>query len=233
MLEQFIPKNIFHKKVRLGPRQDGGYVFSDDIFKNCQALLTYGVGQDIRFECDFIMRYQKPSYLFDHTIGKPSQKLTELLEFFNEGLGFNENCSCVISHYENLKLNGPIVLKIDTEGAEYDYFEKVDLEKLANFTDGIILEIHWISKEDLRKRCFDILEKLSKYYVLFHIHGNNWGNVFDFEGHIFPDVLELSFAHKRLVKACENDQASYPISGLDFPNHPYKQDYSLAFLNKL
>ncbi len=229
MLDLLTPQNIFHNKIRLGPEEDGGYVFSDEIFQKCGSLFTYGVGRDIRFENDFTTRYKKPVFLFDHTIGIPSQQLSDTLFFMNEGLGFNEHCSCVISHYERLNVKGSIVLKIDTEGAEYDYFEKADLEKLASFTDGMLLEVHWISDEGLRKRFKAILEKIKYNYVLFHIHGNNWGELFDLDGTSFPDVLELSFAHKRLINNWEKDNSSYPIQGLDFPNHPYKTDYSLIF----
>ena len=41
------------------------------VFENCSALFTYGVGNDDRFEIEFAKIYQKPVYLFDHTIFAP------------------------------------------------------------------------------------------------------------------------------------------------------------------
>ena len=38
------------------------------VFENYSALFTYGVGNDDRFEIEFAKIYQKPVYLFNHTI---------------------------------------------------------------------------------------------------------------------------------------------------------------------
>ena len=62
------PQNIFKNKKRLGPNEDGGYVLPEFIFEESTALFTYGVGYDTRFEEAYSATYNKPSYLFDHTV---------------------------------------------------------------------------------------------------------------------------------------------------------------------
>lgn len=223
------PQNIFTNKVRLGPKEDGGYVMPEIVLQNCSALLTYGVGNDIRYEEEFSNTYKKPVYLFDHTLGNPGWKKDDLT-FFPTGLGFGENCKEWYQDYEDLNINGDIFLKIDVEGYEYEYFTKTDILKLRDKVVGLILEIHWIDNEKNRNDCVEILQKLKVDFLLCHVHGNNWGDLWEFEGHSVPKVLELSFINKKYVEKYESDTQDYPILGLDIPNCPHREDYKLDFL---
>jgi len=101
------PQNIFQKKVRLGPNEDGGYVMTEDILKNCSALMSYGVGNEIRYEEQFVKEYQKPVYMFDHTIGHQAWK-RDNLEFIPQNLGTSENSKEWYQHYEELNISGDI-----------------------------------------------------------------------------------------------------------------------------
>jgi hypothetical protein len=230
ILELLKPKNVFLKHERLGPPEDGGYVAPSIVLEQCSALLTYGVGHDIRYEEDFVKKYNKKAYLFDHTIGR-EQWSQNMIEYYPEGLGFEANCKEWYTHCEELDLENNIFLKIDIEAGEYDYFKKTNISKMNDKVLGLLLEIHWIDNEQYRQSAIDLLHKLEDGFILSHIHGNNWGELWNYEGHEVPKVLELTFINRKLVNSFEETTEIYPIIGLDIPNNPNKTDYPLTFIN--
>lgn len=230
-LELLRPKDIRSKKIRLGPFYDGGYVLPEIILENCTTLFTYGVGENYQFEEDFIRRYNKPVYMFDHTLGRENY-VDNLLHYFNQGLGFEQNCDDAINHYTQFSIEGNVLLKIDIEGGEYDYFQKVNLEKLTSLVNGICLEVHSLDNKQKRDEFYDILLKLDKYFVLTHVHGNNNAGLFEYEEYQIPIVLEFTFVNRKLVNIEEEDNQTYPIEGLDASNHIHLTDYKLEFTKK-
>lgn len=233
MIELFKPYKIDSPKFRLGPEEDGGYVVSAVSIYTSYALFNYGVGNEIRYEIDYRNKQQKPVYLFDHTNGRETGwDVGEGLNFFSEGLGFTEGCDDFINHYNRLKIEGPVLLKIDIEGGEYDYFSKVDIEKLSQITTGILIEVHWLSTKEYREKALEILKRLYNFFTLSHIHGNSWAVTFDWNGHQFPDVIELSLVNNLLIKNKELDTTIYPTF-LDFSNNPGKKDIDLSFLREV
>jgi hypothetical protein len=233
MIHLFKPYSINNKKVRLGPKEDGGYVVSSICLESSTALFTYGVGHDIRFEEDYRNIYDKEVYLYDHTVGKETGwDLGKKLNFFNEGLGFEENCGDFINHYDKLNIQKDVLLKIDIEGAEYNYFEKLDINKLSQITTGILLELHWLTDSGYQKRAENILRNLYQYFTLTHIHGNAWGTTWDYQDYKVPETFELSLVNNRYIINKEFDTQNYPIEGLDISNRPDYPDLDLAFLNK-
>jgi hypothetical protein len=244
------PQHIFMKKTRFGPKDDGGYVMPEIVLSNCSALFTYGIGHDSRFEEEFGSKYKKPVYMFDHTIreldgnieNRENQKhywereearwLDCNCHFYQQGLGFKENCKDFNQHYEELKICGYVFLKIDIEGGEYKYFLTADINKFGDRVMGILLEVHWINDDNNRKNLVKILSKLEDNFVLCHVHGNNWGDTWEYEGEILPVTLELSFINRKFLERYEPDERDYPIPDLDLPNAPHKPDLSLGFLKK-
>ena len=90
MLKYLIPKRTDHELVRLGPREDGGYVVPRFALDRCNCLFSYGIGAEYRAELEFIGHYQKPIYSFDHTIAHWA--LPREINHTSEGLGFGEGC---------------------------------------------------------------------------------------------------------------------------------------------
>lgn len=223
------PQNIFQKKVRVGPNEDGGYVMTEDILTNCSALMSYGVGNEIRYEEQFARDYKKPVYMFDHTIGHPAWK-RDGIQFIPENLGTSENAKEWYQHYEELNLSGDIFLKVDVEGYEFQYFTNTDLSKLADKVMALSLEVHYIDNAYNRMKFIEILNLLDPNFILFHIHGNSWGDLWEYEGYDIPKVLELSFVNRKYVVQYEPDTQDYPIEGLDVSNCPHREDYKLTFL---
>jgi len=227
------PYNIFQKKKRIGPNEDGGYVCSEFVLENCSALMTYGVGHDIRYEEEFVRLYNKPAYLFDHTLGWKEEFERNGLKFIPEGLGSAENCKDFYEHYQKYGLTENILLKIDVEGAEWEFFKTVNVENLKNTVMGIVLEIHWIDSLENKKSLAEMFNRISPYFVLEHTHANSWGYNFEHNGMTIPSVLELSFVNKKFVQKMEIDTADYPIEGLDYSNNPNIEDVKLDFLKSV
>jgi hypothetical protein len=289
MLKYFKVYNINSPKIRLGSQSDGGYVVPELILEKCTSLLTYGYGGDKSYEDAFIAKYDKPNYIFDHTMNQEKWSVGEQY-YYPEGLGnstyykeesnrlfqllnnkkdeisnaletfsTNQQIKNVKSlkkvlndsyelskqlmdalslktpreHYNQLKLEGDVFLKIDTEGAEYDYVINEDIDDLASFTVGIILEVHWIDQPQNQSKFIEMMEKLNKHFVLTHVHGNNWGGEFTYEGHTLPKVPEFTFVNRKYVSEYQPDTQDYPIEGLDFPNNPNIPDCDLSFLKQL
>ena len=229
LISLLTPYNISSPKIRLGPNYDGGYVISQIALEKCSSLFTYGVADDIRYEEDFSSKYNKPSYLFDHTINKsPWEK--DLLKYTPEGLGFDDKCKDFLDHYEQFSLKKDVLLKIDIEGNEYSYFENTDLEKISKVTSGLLLEIHWINTPNILDRFINLMNQLNQYFILNHIHGNNYGTVWNYKSYILPNVLELSFINKKYNLNPVKDKISYPILNLDYPNNPSSPDINLDFI---
>jgi len=226
------PQNVFQNKLRLGPQEDGGYVSSEFVLDNCSALFTYGVGHDTRYEEDFVKKYNKPVYLFDHTLGHGSWE-RDLMKFTPEGLGTTENCAHVYEHYQRFNITEPILLKVDVEGYEYEYFDIADIQKISDLAMGLLLEVHWIDGTSQREGFINIMNKLSPYFVLNHVHSNVWGGQWEYGGLTVPKVLELSFVNRRYIQNSEPDTQDYPIDGLDFSNNPNVEDFKLEFLKHI
>lgn len=230
MFDYLKPRFIDSPKKRLGTLADGGYVVPEILLEKCVALFTYGVGGDVAYEVDFEKQYKKPVYMFDHTTNQQNWDEGNL-HFINEGLGKNEKCKDFLEHYDQFTIQGDVLLKIDTEGAEFDYFENVNIDLLASRTAGIILEVHWLEQEQNRLKFISIMEKIRRHFVMVHIHGNNWGGEFEYEGFIIPRVPELTFINKRyLTGVAPYDKQKYPISGVDYPNNPNISDCNLDFI---
>lgn len=230
MLNLLRPKNSKHNKIRLGNTSDSGYIVPEIILEKCESMFSYGVGKNWTFENEFIEKYNKPVYMFDHTIGLSPFK-NDKITFTPEGLGFVENCDDFINHYSKLKIKDNVFLKIDIEGNEWMYFMKTDISKISLVTTGLCLEIHGMADNHTRKIAENILTEIEKYFILSHIHGNNQSGLFTYEKYFIPDVMELTYINKNIENTEEYDTQTYPIKGLDYPNNPNKPDYKLKFIN--
>jgi len=247
------PQDIGQKKIRIGPSVggphnhcDGGYVSSEQMVTKSSCLFTYGVGGETRYEQDYATRFKKPVYMFDPFVDYPAKQELDI-NFWKVGLGLNHApvngipSKDFLEHYKELNIQRDVLLKIDIEGGEYDYFLNADIGEIARRTTGIILEVHQFESEEFREKAARFIERLREYYVLIHVHANNWGSTFDyidrskpgskFIGYVIPRVMELTFVNKRQVHKIVPDTQKYPIDGLDLPNNANIPDCDLDFLN--
>lgn len=231
LLDYIKPKNVNLPKKRLGPKKDGGYVIPEVILEKCSSLFNYGVENEMNYEVEFAQTYNKPVFMFDHTINPfDASAVNKNLTYKHEGLGFTDNCNDFIKHSDEFGYYENILLKIDIESNEYSYFENADIDEISKRCIGIILEAHYLSDPKWRNRFFHIMDKINKHFVLCHTHGNNYGSTFNYNGKQIMDVIELSFVRKDLITEIIDKIEDYPIKDMDYPNCPTKPEINLDFL---
>jgi hypothetical protein len=217
------------KLIRLGQDHDGGYIIPEKALKTAEVLLGYGIFNDISFEEDFSSKYNKPSYGFDCGIEGIEIK-NKLFSFIPECVGTdkflythqesNKKISSFSQQLDRLNLNDKkVFIKMDIEGAEYEAFDGI-LKHSDNIT-GIAMEIHFMDFGQPAE-ALKLLSKLSKDFVLVHLHGNNYvssDNSFFSINAIgkVTKVLELTYINKSLVTNYHiSDNQKHPLP-IDMP----------------
>tara|TARA_B110000503_G_scaffold131038_1_gene205090 strand:+ start:412 stop:741 length:330 start_codon:yes stop_codon:yes gene_type:complete len=76
----------------------------------------------------------------------------------------------------------------------------------------------------LKKRYEKVLKKIMEYFVPFHLSANNSLPLKKIFGKKIPQLLEISFLRKDLVKKTKPFLKKLPVKGLDFPNKPYRKE---------
>jgi hypothetical protein len=228
------------KMIRMGNKNDGGYVVPVIALEKSEVLIGYGIANDAGFEEAYSRMFNKPSYGFDCTMSNviTTNKLFTLIDQCIEtdstiyGGKSSGKISSFSQHILDLNLaQKPIFLKLDIEAAEFLAFN--DIYAHSEYITGIAIEIHmWGIKEviDASK----LLSNLANDFILIHIHANNaaqpetHGEFFsaqNIEGSI-PRLMELTFINKKLANSyvLSNDQ-SFP-KALDMPINTKNKDIS-------
>ncbi len=222
--------------IRHGKNNDGGYVVSEKAFLESDALMGYGICEDISFEDTFSLKYNKPSYGYDcgiRDIARQSKQCHFIDEcignekFLNPDMTSSHKVASFTKQIENAGLkNKKVFIKMDIEGAEYDAFDDI-LKHVQNIT-GLVVEFHFTKTEEMPK-AIQLLQNINKDFYLVHLHSNNCVHkkrqfsVQNINGKL-TKVLELTFIHKSLVTKAEpmKDQ-NFPKT-IDQPNCPLKPD---------
>jgi|APGre2960657404_1045060.scaffolds.fasta_scaffold15393_3 hypothetical protein len=260
MIEQLKLYDPRFPKVRLGNPCDGGYVVPLQALCQSACLFSYGVGNDISLEIDYVEATNKKAFSFDHTCDfkTPAQYENKII-YFPEGLSGNktEKTDNFANHYN--KYFNPtwdqhantffdkVLLKIDVEGNEYEYLARSDIQHLSKITTGLLIEFHGLSDKTTRSMFFDCMSLLNQYFYLCHVHGNNNSDNFYYSERIFdkelndeyiqkffiPDSFELSFVSKEILSNAQFDPKKYPCPFLDRVNNILRPEANLDFLNQI
>lgn len=213
-------------KFRLGGPNDGGYVVVD-MDGGYDLLLSAGVGGDIRFEVDFLDRYEIKGVAFDPGVDRLPAEHPRL------GLrGERATSSLLASYLENYT---HVFLKMDIEGDEYDLFEGLSEDLMSNIKQ-MVVEFHNVE----RANHIETIGKLSKTHVFLHAHGNNCcgthvfrppfyspGGVEVYDGEVeLPNLLEITAVRAGDVKEFWPRTEPMP-TGLDWPNLPGKPEIKI------
>jgi hypothetical protein len=233
--------------IRLGKAGDGGYVAAEVSLSNAQALLGYGISDEISFEEEFSDKYNKPSYGYECSINDIKIN-NPLFHFIPECLGTNKFSDNPIqsknsknsTFNEQIKslnlVDKKVFIKMDIEGAEYEEFDEI-LNNANNIT-GIVMEIHLNTWTNNFEKAISLLSAINQNFYLVNIHGNNCSDeVFaakNSKGDI-SRLLQLTYVNKNLVKrAYISEDQSHP-SKFDLPNCSEKEEHKFTILkdNKL
>lgn len=219
------------EKIRVGNAHDGGYVIPKQMLEDSECLFSYGISNDITFDEHYINLTGKKVHAYDHTIEEVNTQHSELFTWYKKGLSGTpqEQTDNFVNHYKELNLSGRVLLKMDVEGCEYEWLQNTDIQELANITTCIVLEVHWLNRDDVREKFIKCIEELNKHFYLCHIHGNNCGSTFHYNRLDFPVVLELTFVPKEIVEEVTDSTETFPTV-LDNSNDLNLPDIQLNFI---
>jgi hypothetical protein len=218
--------------VRLGSPNEGGYVVPDWPPFYRAGLLSYGVGGNPDFENDVLRRFRTTVVAFDPTVRRP-ETMDGDIRFVPHGLGpADEGVYGRLDSHRGFLGAGPVMVKIDTEGAEWRSLAALgDLDELG--VTVLVIELHDILRpSDLKVA---VVRKLAAWGHVAHIHGNNFN---PFVHRLTPSpVMEVTFVSKGAAAAhgfvpvgvtgLPLAEHPYPVAGLDAPNDPALPDLPL------
>ena len=257
MLSKYLkPFHIDNKNlIRIGPKFDGGYVIDKRIIHLTEKIITCGLNDDWKFEKDFLkIKSDCLIIAYDHTVNKEfwiKRLKKDILHFFLfKKLSFRKIINMFkyieyIFFFRNraihhklkiglqnikkkevtltkvLKDHKDLILKIDIEGDEYKILSSI-IEN-SDKINCLLIEFHLIDKN------ITLIEKFiidNNDLKLIHIHGNNYAGNDSGD----PNLIELTFINtKKINIELTKTNKSYPISVLDYKNHPKKKDFILKF----
>lgn len=222
---------VGHSKVRLGGKNDGGYVCLSD-FKGIEAGFSFGIAEDASWDNDLankgIVVHQ-----VDHTIDSPPiihsnlrfQK-KKLVSVNNQNPGEETISSLLSRHVKGTSASA--ILKMDIEHDEWEIFYKTSSGDLNKFSQ-IICEFHNFSAvgdETWYEQALAVFKKLHEKFAVVHVHGNNFLPWTTIGGVPFPELLEVTFANRTRYAFTPSDEI-FPTA-LDAPNVLGKADLFLG-----
>lgn len=249
MKKSYLPKKLSYKVcddlVRLGGKNDGGYLVSKSDINRSKFLLSFGINDDWKFEKDFTSLNLVPVTAYDASTNfklflkrsagaffrlnfieaftKPFQYLNLIKFFSNQNkiikkfVGVNDaNVHISMKKvFENLEFKD-IFIKMDIEGSEYRCLNDILLNQKR--ITGAVIEFHDV---DLNlNKILDFVEKFD--LSIAHIHANNYLPVSE---NNIPLILEITFS-----KNCEftNNTPILPHK-LDKPNNYKEKEIQIIF----
>jgi hypothetical protein len=242
IIEALRTYNVYSPKIRIGNEHDGGYIVNELITTHTKKLISVGMGNDDGFERDWFSKYETEIEAYDGTY--PCQTICSLYHehvnkkifYVKHNVGYGESLIPL-----NIVVDGKpdVLLKVDVEGAEYEIFDNIKLETVT----GLILEVHDLHVTEKQHKLIELIENNFSDLMLFHIHGNSWGNTFTLnlsktgirglELKEFPHVMELCFINKKLIQQHELETTPFPIENLDISNKRDVSDINLYWVNAL
>lgn len=231
--------------IRIGSRNDGGYLIEKNSLFESEFLLSFGISTDWSFEKEFIGKNNVNLKCFDGSIddlfwlkwkNKAIKKalrfsFREIYNYLKTKLSFHEffntqNFACFyigkkkgqigIDEIINEISHKKIFFKIDIEGSEYEILEQ--LIKHKSRVSGIAIEFHDCDKNI--ESISDFIKKIDMPVV--HIHANNYDPVNKIG---IPKTIEITFSCNPSIIG---KQSKLPHK-FDMPNKYNKPEIKLEF----
>ena len=225
--------------IRIGRMGDGGYIMVDefDIGRGGVAY-SFGISNEISWDADMAKRGYDV-FMYDMTIEKLPYE-NEKFHFFKEGIGGVKDEAKSLDTLDNFiarnghQNNSNMILKMDVEGAEWNFLETVSAGTMRKF-EQIVFEFHDLTSPKTfaaMERIINLIDKINVTHTLVHLHGNNNKHFINIENiGIVPDVLELSYLRTEHHKFHDDREIFLP-SRLDIPNDQSMPDIPLGYWNK-
>ena len=224
LLSSLIPYKTDHELIRIGAKNDGGYLIPNDL-TNIEACFSPGVDNRATFENDLFEKFAIPSHLADFSSSLTSSELnvSSLTKKYLGSVDDTQHISLEswmnksiqnINHSES-----DFLLQMDIEGNEYQTILACPKNYLKKFRI-IVMEIHWLinwCKGSFYKIADAFMKKLTDDFYVVHTHLNNGGTLSNIRGIDVPLVVEVTFLRKDRV-ALIQQHSGLPHS-LDMPNN--------------
>ena len=139
-VKKIVGKNL----IRVGKHNDGGYIMVDN-FQNSGVAYSFGISDDVSWDADMAARGYE-IFMYDPTIDA-LPAANPKFHFFREGIAgtdIDDRSFNTLEHF--IGANGHancdnMILKMDVEGAEWDFLATVSSEILSRF-DQMTFEFH-------------------------------------------------------------------------------------------
>ena len=245
--------------IRVGQKQDGGYVIGKKLLKNAKYLLSFGIGDNWSFEKDFIKYNRKVKLqIYDHTIDKTVFYKT-ILKYLRRFLTFRGNFKSI---YDTFKImQNYLKLKNFIDGKDITYYPKKISNKSNRNEKNIWEEVNGLNgkiviKCDIEGDEYIIFSKIKKQInkvemmvIEFHWVERNFKkfkkiilnlkknfNIIHLHANNYSKYHPKKmpdFIEITFAKKSEKEQKIYsnilPRPFLDYPNNPYLPEYKLFF----
>lgn len=260
----FLPTHLNHLApvirddlIRLGRKNDGGYVIPRCVFQECDALLSLGICNDWSFDIQF--KECLPNaivHAYDHTTWRGQmvrEKNSQLRKFFKGKSSwadyeqkkrllesYDAFFSLHACHFQE-RVRGRIEqendVTIDTIFSRLNpqhLFLKIDIEgDEYRIIDEIIRYTPRITALAVEFHHTDhlrtvFLSAIEKLLQHFAIVHLHANNWGYLANDGLPDVLEITFLAQRLLENSDR-RSELPLAGIDAPNNSGRPDYLLKF----
>jgi hypothetical protein len=218
------------KKIRLGNRGDGGYIFIDD-FAPISQVISCGISDDVNCDLAFA-EMGKRVVQFDHTV-ETSPQHHPRFDFRKQAIDALGSIPGSVRLWDVVNKLGDagkadLLLKIDIDGNEWATFANFPLKELKRIRQ-IVCEFHWSSRLHRIEHftlCLKAIENIRKAFFPAHLHANNFAGFANVLGVPIPEVYEVTFVNNDLYRP-SGFQKSVPTE-LDSPNNPNFPDLFLG-----
>ena len=244
--------------VRIGPKQDGGYVIDKRVIDKSEVIITCGLNDDWEFEKDFINKNKNSRVeAYDHTVDtsfwlkrlkkdlisflllkkNTPTKILNIFKYFDYISFFKKKNKHHIKKIVSQKNNENNQTTLsEAIGNNNNILLKIDIEgdelkildEINHNFDKINLLIIEFHNLDLQKN-FEKVENFIKNTELKNIHINANNYAMVTENGI-PQVIEMTLINPKKFKITnEITKKTYPIEGLDFKNYKRGPEIKLEF----
>ena len=210
VLKKLLPFKIEHELLRLGDRNDGGYLIPND-FSGINKNYSAGVGELTKFEKDLEERFSIKSNMVDFNHIDPKIFPKNSI-FLKKKLGLISSANEIHINDWLMDQDSEIIFKMDIEGDEYSILNSIS-EKNLNKIRILVIELHDL--RHLRNYFFfktfeKIISRLNNVFYICHLHANNSSKIKNIGGFKVPDMLEMTLIRKDRIKNFSGEYADIP-----------------------
>ena len=227
-LEKIFIWNCGYKLIRIGQKEDGGYVVPD-ILNDIEYCFSPGVGKTSSFENELFNKYNIKSFLADNSVD-----YFGIHDFKKKHLNtFNNEKNITLDTWVNEKIldknNDKLILQMDIENQELPVIYNTSMETLKRFR-VLIIEFHDFNylRNFFGYKIFnDIFDKILTNHTIIHAHSCNDSDYTYINNYKIPKIIEFTFIRNDLIKSKKKIEYDLPHPTLDFKSLPHQKDLYL------